>query len=78
MVSESFEFGSDCDESVDGEVALNLKDMMAVPLMRFYCKRNLFKFRCLRSYSSFCKQKDPLINHHVRMRVRQRQKTHWR
>lgn len=29
IVSESFELGSECDETVDGEVVLNLIDMMA-------------------------------------------------
>lgn len=28
IVSETFEFGSDCEETADGEVVLNLIDMM--------------------------------------------------
>lgn len=35
IVSESFELGSECDETVDGEVVLNLRDMAGRSMRKY-------------------------------------------
>lgn len=63
IVSESFELGRECDETVDGEVVLNLRDMAGRSMRKYEQRKDsVNKFDFLKTIHAVNKSEKKSIN----------------